>query len=110
MPGRPRLPYGEAPAKAYNLNLFQLDALFASHELSAGPKPAGEFRVLLIGESGTGSVDDVSAIYWNPGELAFLEGQEISLTATEFRLLTELVRSQGKMRSGAKGSLLTFLV
>ena len=33
-----------------------------------------------IGESGTGSVDDVSAIYWNPGELAFLDGHEVSLT------------------------------
>lgn len=50
-PGRPRLPYGENPAKAYNLNLFELDALFASHELSAGPKPANEYRVLLIGDS-----------------------------------------------------------
>jgi hypothetical protein len=50
-PGRPRLPYGEDPAKAYNLNLFQLDALFAAHELSARPKPADEFRVLLIGDS-----------------------------------------------------------
>ncbi len=37
-------------------------------------------RAAGIGESGTGSVDDVSAIYWNPGELAFLDGQEISLT------------------------------
>src|SRR5512136_679819 len=37
-------------------------------------------RASGIGESGTGAVDDVSAIYWNPGELAFLEGQEVSLT------------------------------
>jgi hypothetical protein len=37
-------------------------------------------RASGIGESGTGSVDDVSAIYWNPGELAFLDGQEVSLT------------------------------
>ena len=37
-------------------------------------------RASGIGESGTGSVDDVSAIFWNPGELAFLDGQEISLT------------------------------
>lgn len=33
-----------------------------------------------IGESGTGSVDDVSAVYWNPAALAFMDGQEISLT------------------------------
>jgi hypothetical protein len=50
-PGRPRLPYGEDPATAYNLSLFELDALFGAHELAAGPKPAGEYRVLLIGDS-----------------------------------------------------------
>jgi hypothetical protein len=33
-----------------------------------------------IGESGTGSVDDASAIFWNPGELAFLDGHEVSVT------------------------------
>ncbi len=52
-PGRERLPYGDDPQQAYNLSLFQLDAMFASHELSAGPKPADEFRVLLIGDSST---------------------------------------------------------
>jgi hypothetical protein len=33
-----------------------------------------------IGESGTGSVDDASATFWNPAELAFLDGHEISIT------------------------------
>jgi len=37
-------------------------------------------RASGIGESGTGTVDDASAIYWNPGALAFLDGQEISIT------------------------------
>jgi hypothetical protein len=37
-------------------------------------------RSAAIGEAGTGSVDDVSAIFWNPAELAFLDGQEVSLT------------------------------
>jgi hypothetical protein len=50
-PGRHRLPYGENPELAYNLSLFQLEAMFASHELSAGPKPEDEYRVLLIGDS-----------------------------------------------------------
>ncbi len=49
--GRPRLPYGEDPSKAYNLSLFELDAMFSAHELSAGPKPADEYRVLLMGDS-----------------------------------------------------------
>jgi hypothetical protein len=33
-----------------------------------------------IGESGTGTVDDASAIFWNPAGLAFLTGQEVSIT------------------------------
>lgn len=52
-PGRERLPYGDDPALAYNLSLFQLDAMFASHELAGLPKAEDEFRVLLIGDSAT---------------------------------------------------------
>ncbi len=37
-------------------------------------------RASGMGEAGTGSVDDASAIFWNPGALAFLEGQELSIT------------------------------
>lgn len=50
--GRPRLPYGENPAQSYNLSLVDLDMMFASHEV-ARPKPADEYRVLLIGDSST---------------------------------------------------------
>jgi hypothetical protein len=50
LPGRARLPYGENPDRAYNLSLFNLDAMFASHEV-ARPKPPGEYRVLLLGDS-----------------------------------------------------------
>ena len=52
LPGRARLPYGEVPADDYNLTLNNLPAMFAAHEL-ARPKAADEFRVLLIGDSGT---------------------------------------------------------
>jgi hypothetical protein len=52
-PGRDRLPYGDNPSRAYNLSLFNLNAMFASHELNAGPKPADEYRVILIGDSST---------------------------------------------------------
>jgi hypothetical protein len=50
VPGRLRLPFGENPEASYNLSLFQLDAMFASHQVST-PKPAGEYRVLIIGDS-----------------------------------------------------------
>ncbi len=52
-PGRKRLPYGDNPERAYNLSLYNLEAMFASHELAGGEKPAGEFRVILIGDSST---------------------------------------------------------
>lgn len=51
-PGRQRLPYGDEPARSYNLSLFDLNAMFASHAV-ARPKPADEFRVLLVGDSST---------------------------------------------------------
>lgn len=52
VPGRQRLPYGDDPARSYNLSLFDLNAMFASHAV-ARAKPADEFRVLLIGDSST---------------------------------------------------------
>ncbi len=52
LPGRARLPYGENPDAAYNLSLFQLDAMFAAHEVARAPA-RDEFRVLLIGDSAT---------------------------------------------------------
>lgn len=50
--GRARLPYGENPAESYNLSLNNLNAMFASHEISRD-KAADEFRVILIGDSAT---------------------------------------------------------
>ncbi len=52
-PGRLRLPYGDNPQRAYNVSVLNLNAMFASQEINAGPKPAGEYRVLLIGDSST---------------------------------------------------------
>jgi hypothetical protein len=50
-PGRVRLPYGEMPDQAYNLSLYSLEAMFASHEIAAPEKPSNEFRLILIGDS-----------------------------------------------------------
>lgn len=49
--GRERLPFGENPAESYNLSLYDLDAMLASHRINAGMKPADEFRVFVIGDS-----------------------------------------------------------
>jgi hypothetical protein len=51
--GRVRLPFGERPDLAYNLSLFNLDAMFASHAIACGSKPADEYRVVLVGDSST---------------------------------------------------------
>ncbi|HJS17901.1 MAG TPA: hypothetical protein VJ785_04085 [Anaerolineales bacterium] len=49
-PGRERFPFGET-RESYNLSLFDLDAMFASHILSGKEKASDEYRVLLIGDS-----------------------------------------------------------
>ena len=49
-PGRERFPFGET-RESYNLSLFDLDAMFASHILSGTKKTSDEYRVLLIGDS-----------------------------------------------------------
>jgi hypothetical protein len=52
VPGRPRFPFGESPREAYNFSLFDVDAMFAAHEIAGAGEPhTDEFRVLLIGDS-----------------------------------------------------------
>jgi hypothetical protein len=53
LPGRTRLPYGDNPAADHSLSPFSLEAMFASHEIVAAVPEAGEFRVVLIGDSAT---------------------------------------------------------
>lgn len=48
--GRERFPFGET-RESYNLSLFDVDAMFASHVLAGTPKSADEYRVLLMGDS-----------------------------------------------------------
>lgn len=50
-PGRLRLPYGEVPAKDYNLTLNNIPAMLASHQWHHSQD--NSFNVLLIGDSGT---------------------------------------------------------
>ena len=49
-PGRERFPFGET-REAYNLSLYNLDAMFASHILAGMDKTQNEYRVILIGDS-----------------------------------------------------------
>jgi hypothetical protein len=49
-PGRERFPFGET-RESYNLSLFDLDAMFASHVLAGTTKTPDEYRVFLIGDS-----------------------------------------------------------
>lgn len=49
--GRQRLPFGEDSEHSYNLSLYDLDAMFASHRINATLKNDDEFRVLIIGDS-----------------------------------------------------------
>ncbi len=49
-PGRERFPFGET-REAYNLSLYNVDAMFASHVISGTEKMPDEYRVFLIGDS-----------------------------------------------------------
>jgi hypothetical protein len=49
--GRERLPFGENSKQSYNLSLFDLDAMFASHVIAGTPKADDEFRVVIVGDS-----------------------------------------------------------
>jgi hypothetical protein len=51
--GRQRFPFGEDSSQSYNLSLYNLDAMFASHVIANGPKPTDEYRVIVIGDSST---------------------------------------------------------
>ena len=51
LPGRLRFPWVQEQIP-YSLSLYEdMDAMFSSHIISAGAKPAGEFRVLFLGDS-----------------------------------------------------------
>jgi hypothetical protein len=81
VPGRLSLPYGENPDQAYNLSLYSLDAMFASHELSAGKKPPDEYRVLLIGDSSVWGYllkpDQTLSAYINAANLTSADGRQV---------------------------------
>jgi hypothetical protein len=80
-PGRQRLPYGDEPQRSYNLSLYQMDAMFASTELAEGPKPDGEYRVIIIGDSATWGFllppDQTLAALINAGNYSLKDGRRV---------------------------------
>jgi len=78
-PGRVRLPFGEDFKRSYNISILQLDAMFASHELSDGAKPADEYRVLLVGDS------SVWGFLLGPDETISARLNKLDLVATDGR-------------------------
>jgi hypothetical protein len=50
LPGRARFPFGEDPDRAYNLSLYNIDAMFAAHSVSTSPAD-GALRVFVLGDS-----------------------------------------------------------
>ncbi|RPJ00171.1 MAG: hypothetical protein EHM39_05290, partial [Chloroflexi bacterium] len=80
VPGRERLPYGENPEVAYNLSLFQIDAMFASHTLDEG-RSDNEYRVLLIGDSSVWGIllepENTLAGQINAGNYRTRDGQRV---------------------------------
>lgn len=80
VPGRERLPYGENSSVAYNLSLYQIDAMFASHKLDNADHD--EFRVLLIGDSSVWGIllepEDTLSGQINTGEYHTPDGRRIT--------------------------------
>jgi hypothetical protein len=78
--GRDRLPYGENPADSYNLSLNNVPAMISSHKVAA-PKATDEFRVVVIGDSGTWGWllenDDTLAGQINKGDYRTGDGRGI---------------------------------
>ncbi|MBN1147910.1 MAG: hypothetical protein JXA78_11700 [Anaerolineales bacterium] len=81
LPGRQRLPYGDNPQQAYNLSLYNLEAMFASHELAAADKSSSEYRVILIGDSSTWGFllppEHTLSAYLNAAGLRMPDGRQL---------------------------------
>lgn len=50
-PGRERFPFGENPQQAYNFSLYDVDAMFAAHEVSETSRHTDVARVFVYGDS-----------------------------------------------------------
>ncbi len=91
LPGRARLPYGENPARAYNLSLFNLDAMLASHEI-ARPKAADEYRVVVMGDSSVWGfllpAEDTLSAYMNAAGQRLDDGRRVRVYNLGYPILS----------------------
>lgn len=77
---RDRLPYGDDPARDYAVTLDSLPAMIASHAISQ-PKAPDEFRVIVLGDSGTWgwflSPDETYTAHLNAKHLTTDDGRRV---------------------------------
>ncbi len=78
---------GKGNLAAIALVILAVAGMFAPNMLRAQGESAVPFLLIApnaradgMGEAGGALSDDASAIFWNPASLAFLNGQEVSLT------------------------------
>ncbi|SRR5258708_18932440 len=104
-PGRKRLPYAENADQSYNLNVYNPDVMFASHEISGARKAPDEYRVLFIGDSSVWGIlldaDQTLAAYVNAQHLRTADGKNVrafNLGYPDQTLTKDLVILQYAMR------------
>lgn len=51
LPGRTRFPYSDYPQEAYNISLYNLDAMYASHMVADRNESTRSYRVFVLGDS-----------------------------------------------------------
>jgi len=80
--GRERFPFGENPDESYNLSIYNLDGMFASHKLASTEKQADEYRVFVVGDS------SVWGFLQKPEETlsGMLDSQEIACAGKQVRV------------------------
>jgi hypothetical protein len=78
---------GKGNVIAFALTVLAITGMLAPNALYAQGESAVPFLLIApnaradgMGEAGGALSDDASAIFWNPASLAFLTGQEVSLT------------------------------
>ena len=91
LPGRTRLPYGEDPARSYNLSLFNLNAMLASHQI-ARPKAADEYRVVVLGDSSVWGFllepQDTLSAYLNAAAPRLADGRRVRVYNLGYPILS----------------------